>query len=158
MDVSAISKVTLNSAALGPATDSFSRGNDVASLRANDAANFANTLEASRSAAQPSINSNSVSLNATDQPFDVVRSAISDLMVRGQSATGAERRGEGQLVKSIDPAGQSALVKDIGDVPETQISGLGNYKAAMEYAIHANMVGMVLQGVTKGITALTSRG
>ncbi len=143
MDVSAIGGVMLNSAAFTPAAGAFSNAQNMAS--------YANAAK------QPDINHNSLSLETAGSPFGGIQSAMSDFLVKGQNATGAARV-DGQLVQTIDPANPSGMVKEIGQSPATQSSGMDNYKAAMEYAINANMVGMVLQGVTKGITALTSRG
>lgn len=132
-------------AAIDPATSPM--------MRMQDAHNAA-------SSEKLGINQNTLSKVSGDQIADGFRTHLNSLVssetkVHGKALEGGER---GFGVKLVSTGTEPVGTKMIGETKPATDTSLANLTHAFEYSTNMALVSMALNGMTNGITTLTSKG
>lgn len=110
--------------------------------------------------AQPDINQIGLSRTGGDHLADGLRAQLTNLLSTEQkvhSGMGAGGNPSG-VVQVIQPGSEPVGTRMIGDVQPVSDKSIQNLTSAFEYATNMALVSLVLNGMTNGITTLTSRG
>ena len=112
------------------------------------------------SAEKLGINQNGLSKVSGDQIADGFRAHLNTLLgsERRVHAKATESGDHGFAVKVIGSGAEPAGTKMIGETKPASDTSLHNLTSAFEYSTNMALVSMVLNGMTNGITTLTSKG
>lgn len=110
--------------------------------------------------AQPDINQIGLSRMGGDHLADGLRAQLTNLLSTEQKVHAGHGAGGNPngVVQVIQPGSEPVGTRMIGDAQPVSDKTIQNLTSAFEYATNMALVSLVLNGMTNGITTLTSRG